>query len=436
MTPGRRTLLLLAIVAVVGAPAVLLRGLCVGRACDDSEGRAAKVPFCSLPQALRTRLVDGFRDGRSPDVLAVTGDTQVTSEARSGGTWPSVAHTEAETVPIVFWGTGVAQGSLPEGTRLDRLAPTMAELIGLDRPHPEVRSGTALPEFHSAEPPRLAVVVAWKAIGSDDLEADRGSWPFLQSLIEEGRSTLAGDPGSLPLDPASILTTIGTGGLPRQHGIPAHLVRNEHGKLVRAWSKTAPVSVIATIGDDLDEVLHEGPKIGLVATDGSDRGLVGGEWYVDVDRDTVAIEPRDPGAAAVDMMADGFGTDATPDLLAIAADGSIEELDALLQVVADAAIEAADGSVALVVTATGSGEAPTAVDADEVVAAVEDNVAGRERVVEAAVPGGLFLDQRELAAAQVSEDDILGALRSIESKGAPLFADAFSGTAVSFAKYC
>jgi hypothetical protein len=437
MTPGRRTLVLLAVVAVVGAPALLLRGLCVGHACDDSEGSAANIPFCSLSQALRTRIVDGFRDGRSPDVLAVTSDTPVTSNEHSGGTWPSVAHTDTEAVPIVFWGTGVTPGSLPAGARLDTIAPTIADVIGLERPHPEVRSGTALPDFGSSERPRLVVVVAWKGIGADDLEANRASWPVLQSLIDEGRSTLAGDPGSLPLDPAAILTTIGTGGLPRQHGIPAHLVRNEHGKLVRAWSTTAPVSVVATIGDDLDEVLDEEPLIGLVATDVSDRGLIGGEWYVDVDRDTVVITSRDPGAAAVEMMSGGFGTDVTPDLLAVAADGSVEHLDALLQVVVDAAVEAADGSVAVVVTATGSANAPaTAVDETEVVAAIEDEVAAPQPVIEAAIPGGFFLDQRELAAAQISEDDILGALRSIESKGAPLFADVFSGIAVSFAKYC
>jgi hypothetical protein len=337
----------------------------------------------------------------------------------------------------VFWGTGVAQGRLPQGARLDRLAPTIAKVIGLDRPHPEVRSGTSLSGFDSADRPRLAVVVVWKAIGSDDLESNLGRWPFLQSLIDEGRSTLAGDPGSLPLDPAAILTTIGTGGLPRQHGIPAHLLRNERGKLVRAWSETAPVSVIATIGDDLDEVLGEEPKIGLVGTDETDRGLIGGEWYVDVDQDQVAIERRDPGPAVVEMVSKGFGTDATPDLLAVSADGSIEQLDTLLRLVVDSAVKAADGSVAVVVTATGSGDAPaTAVDAGEVVTAVEGKVAGQRRVVEAAVPGGLFLNQRELVAAQISEDDILEALRSIESKRTPLFADAFSGTAVSFAKYC
>jgi hypothetical protein len=56
--------------------------------------------------------------------------------------------------------------------------------------------------------------------------------------------------------------------------------------------------------------------------------------------------------------------------------------------------------------------------------------------VEAVVPGGVFLDQAEVAAASVSGDDVVRALRSARAGGAPLFADAFSGTAVTFARYC
>ena len=59
--------------------------------------------------------------------------------------------------------------------------------------------------------------------------------------------------GSLPLDPTAVETTIGTGGLPSQHGITGTWVRNAQGRLVRAFGPGAPTPVIAALGDDLDQ---------------------------------------------------------------------------------------------------------------------------------------------------------------------------------------
>ncbi|HEX2234844.1 MAG TPA: hypothetical protein VHK89_01070, partial [Actinomycetota bacterium] len=90
------------------------------------------------------------------------------------------------------------------------------------------------------------------------------------------------------------------------------------------------------------------------------------------------------------------------------------------------------GSVALAVTATGG--APAGVRgrlARRIEAAV-----GAPGAVEAVVPGGVFLDQRRVAALSLSGDDVVRGLRSARAGGAPLFADAFSGIAVSFNRYC
>lgn len=70
---GRRQLAVVAAMAVLGIPAGILRLGCIGNTCaavgaDEPVG----VPFCPLPGELKREIVAGFREGRSPDVLAVT----------------------------------------------------------------------------------------------------------------------------------------------------------------------------------------------------------------------------------------------------------------------------------------------------------------------------------------------------------------------------
>jgi hypothetical protein len=58
-------------------------------------------------------------------------------------------------------------------------------------------------------------------------------------------------------------------------------------------------------------------------------------------------------------------------------------------------------------------------------------------VVEASAVGGLFIDQDVLAQNKISEDEVVRRLRALETvDGRPILADAFTGIAVSFARYC
>jgi hypothetical protein len=434
----RITRLLLA-AALVGAPAVVLRSLCAGRSCERPAGAVAAAPFCSLPDALRARLFDGFRDGRSPEIVGVTGEVPVIGGegfvARDGApAWPSASSDAAPSLPLVFAGTGIdSTTTVRPGTTLDAVAPTVAEIIGLRRPHPEVRSGEAVEGVATGEAPRLVLEVVAKGLGSDEL----AEGPVVKRLLAGGAGTLDAHPGSLPLDPAAILTTIGTGGLPRQHGITGTLVRNDEGRLTRAWGGAAPVSVIAGLGDDLDERLGQRPKIALVADDRADRGLVGGNWYVDVDRDFLHIS-SDVVRGARRALARGLGRDRTPDLLGVTIDDTPRRIDAALGRLVSLANSASRRSLAVVVTATG--EAPAlrapAVSARRVVTRVHKRL-GTDGVVEAATPGGLFTDQQVLADGSISEDDVVGTLASMRGlAGDRLFADAFTGRAVTFARYC
>ena len=338
----------------------------------------------------------------------------------------------------MFAGAGVSGAPIPAGAGLDEVAPTIERIIGVERPHPEVRSGRAVAGVASGDPPRLVLEVVWRGVGSNDLEEGRRSWPFLSRLMERGSATMEATTGSLPLDPAAALTTLGTGGLPRQHGITGELVYNDLGRVVRAWGPGAPPSVIATLADDLDETLGGRPRIGLVGTGPSDRGVIGERWYADVDRDDFLVRgaPSSAAAAAVELLGEGYGSDAVPDLLGVVLEGRLKALDDALRKISGAAVRAAGDSVTTVFTATGREGGRTPIPQRRVESEVEAAVPGRRAVVEATVAGGLFLDQEAMAQRRLPKERVVAALLATRRGGVRVFADAFPKIAVTFARYC
>jgi len=433
----RRVLALVLAAALIAAPAVAFRLLCIGNACPEPEGPPAKVPFCSLPAEMRRLITAGFRDGRSPDVLAVAGETPV---AGGGGLtdapWP--AQGDAGRVPLVFSGDGVsAAAEVPDGTTLDAVAPTIAEIVDLARPHPAVRSGVAIPGVAASSPPRLVLLVAWKGVGTTDLEAAREGWPVLRSLMVGGATTLRAEAGSLPLDPAAVLATIGTGGLPFQHGMTGTLLRSDTGQVVEAWGPGTPVSVIAALGDDLDEQRDQRPLVGVAGTHPADRGVIGGTWYLDADRDDVVVAAPDAVAReAAALLSSGYGADGVPDLLAVVMEGTVPELDASLGALVTTANATAGGSLAVVVTSTGSFGDGSGVSADAIHREIGRRLDAGEEAVEEMAVGGAFLD-RDLVGRRLSTDLVVRAMNRVEDdRGHPLLADAFPALAVSFGRYC
>jgi hypothetical protein len=440
---GRRLVTLLVICAAIGIPAVALRAACAGKSCSSGGGDEARIPFCPLPDALKADLAAGFREGRSPDVFAVTQGTIVrggTDLTEASVPWPSVGAAEDTGVPIVFSGTGVdTTTAVPDGTGLDQVAPTISDVLGFKRPFPGVRAGVAVNGVASGTRPRLVLEIALKGTGTRDIESARGSWPFLESLLHDGAGTLHGTTGSLPLDPAATLTTIGTGGLPSQHGVTGSYVRNDNGDVVPAWGEGAPLSVIATLPDDLDEKTGERAMVGLVATAESDRGLIGGNWYPDHDRDAITVaNGAGSVAAAGDILGQGFGRDEVPDILGVVLAGP--DADARIRQIVTLARRASGGSLLVVVAGTGTtdiSQGTAEITGSSVVDDVEGFVEGDAPIVAEAVPGGLFLDQATLAGEQISGDAAVQALLRVTTPdGQRMMADAFQGFAVSFARYC
>jgi hypothetical protein len=426
--------------ALLFLPPAVLRLECVGRTCSaTSKPVASTAPFCSLPADTRRLVAAGYYEGRSPDVLAVTGDGLVTggSTASTDPAVPWPSSSENTHVPLILSGQGVRQQvRLSAGSGLDRIAPTIASLIHFSPPFPNVRSGRPLQGVTIGRPPKVVVEVALEGIGTQEIQAVPGLWPHLEDLLKRGAGTLRGTTGSLPLDPAAILTTIGTGGLPSEHGITGAILRDDHGSVARAWGPQAPPSVITTLPDDLDHSTGQRAKIGVVAPSGTDRGIVGGTWYPHHDRDLWAQAGRPAEAVqnAARMLRTGFGHDSTPDILAVVMRGPPRQLDTSVGSLVRVARRVAHGSVAFVVAGTGSDSSPTGMKGASVMQAVEAKVGP---LVKAAVPGGLFLDERALAAAGATGSGVRDALAAVTGpNGSRLMADAFQSYAVSFGRYC
>jgi hypothetical protein len=213
--------------------------------------------------------------------------------------------------------------------------------------------------------------------------------------------------------------------------------------LVRAWHRQRVTSIIATLPDHLDKRLGQKPLIGLVGNDSIDKGLVGGNWYTNQDRDWVSIVDNkssvgDQSRVALRLLkSEPFGKDAIPDLLAVVMSGPVATLDSALGRLVRAANAASDGSVLTVVTATGVSAKSSAIPGTIVGRRLEGAVEGRRRIIEAIVPGGLYLDQKTLARLKMPDDVILRQLLRLRGPlGEPLMADAFPSFAVTFGRYC
>jgi hypothetical protein len=332
----------------------------------------------------------------------------------------------------------VRPGTLPDGVRLDAIAPTLESITGHRREHPEVRTGTAIAQLDREKRTPLVVVIAWKGLGTPDLRAAPGAWPFLRELLRSGAGTSQATTGSLPLDPAATLTTIGTGALPSAHGITGSVLRSDGGEVAAAWSEPGTGSVIATFADDLDHDSAGAPIVGAVVADPTDRGLIGDGWYLDgVDRDTV-LEAEDPGSAATEaaslVRSERLGADATTDVLGVVLRGSVRRADVATASIVRS-IRAAVPEATFVIAGTGSTRGAPGEDAAAVAHAVDADLSAP--VVAAPSGDGLYLDRGVLVDRSLTTQRVADAVRRAGSTpDGNLFADVYPSFAVAFSRYC
>lgn len=432
----RRLTSLFAVLALVGTPALVLRMFCVGKSCEQSDASTASVPFCPLPADVRGAVAAGFRAGRSPDVMATTAGLPVVEPPHQGSApWPSSDPPDLR-VPIAFLGSRIARGSLPDGMGLDQIAPTLAQVIGYARAHPEVRAGTAVAlgdgaSERAATP--LVVEIAWAGVGTRDLASE---WPrrTARMIRAGGAGTLLGTTGSLPLDPTATLTTMGTGGLPFQHGITGSQIRDERGGVVAPWTDGAPTSVISTLADDLRHSFGARSRVGIVEGRRTDRGLVGNGWYLGAPPSDVVTAANDPLPGVLRLLRRGYGSpDGAPDVMGVVLRGPIELVDtrtaAIVSAVRDRVPEA------LIAIAGTGGEGRAAATPSDRIARRVDAALGA-RVVSGSAAGGFFLNTRALDAADLTADAVVQQMRALTHEGQPQFSQVYPSFAVAFARYC
>ena len=163
-----------------------------------------------------------------------------------------------------------------------------------------------------------------------------------------------------------------------------------------------------------------------------DRGLIGGTWYLDRDRDDVEVGSADPAREVGRLLDAGYGADRTTDILGVVLSGTTERMDRDTGRIVESVMRRVPDTT-FVLTATGDADGG-GLSPD--VAASVDRAVGSP-VVARALAGGLFLDQAVMAANDITSDDVVRAMDAMEaSDGTPLFADAYPGFAISFSRYC
>ena len=298
-------------------------------------------------------------------------------------------------------------------------------------PFPKVRSGTAFEGIVPGHAP-LIVTLAWVGVGTRELRTHPAAWPTLASLMRSGEGTLQGSTGSLPTDPAATLTTIGTGGLPAEHGVTGTVLRGADGRPTAAFGSDAPVTMIATLAEDLDDASGQAARVALVAAAPEDRGLIGGDWYLRADHDEVKIG-SDAVRTVAELVAKGYGADAIPDVIGVTLRGRLGRMDHDTAEIVDS-IRARVPDAVIAVAGTGSAAPMSATPAIEVNQELSGSLG--VAVAEAVGTGGVFLGQTA-AAAGSSSARVADALRSQTTiDGEPRFLDAYAGYAIELARYC
>lgn len=435
-------MLFVLLLLAAGTPAAILRAGCAGPTCDEAVTQTPQVPFCSLPTDLRDLIVAGFFEDRSPDVIAVASAGGVAGATRFGDgstvPWISTTGTDSARIPIVLSGPGLEPGAkLPDGTGLDDLAPSVAPVLGLQTA--PARKGDPPLEL-SVPRPALVLLVAWKGIGSRDLESAPDTWPFLQGLLDGGNGTLEGSTASLPVDPAATITTFGTGTTPSGHGIVGGLLRSPYDRrLERAGGREGPPRAVPTLAEALDRANRERSLVGLVGTAPADDGLIGGRHFVRADEDEIIVMLGASPAAVAErsqrLLEGGFGKDEVPDVIGVVMEGSPAELDEATRHLADAAARLSGRSSLLVVVGTGA-TGRGSFGANELLAAVRAGDPDVGAAVGALAPAGVFLGA-DAATLGIAGQDVADALLGVrDEQGRQVIADAFPRFALSLASYC
>ena len=191
--------------------------------------------------------------------------------------------------------------------------------------------------------------------------------------------------------------------------------------------------MIATLAEDLDEATDQQAGSALIATGPQDRGLIGGDWYPDGGSRRCGDGEPDPVGEVASLVAEGYGADEVPDVIAIALEGPVGR-----DVRDTARIVRAVGRQAVVAVAgTGDVAGRTATPARGRRRRLVATLGASPSLIDGVAAGGVFLDPAAAATSDVGAARAADAIAAqTDGNGAPRFADAAPGFSVALAGYC
>jgi hypothetical protein len=232
---------------------------------------------CELPWRWALETYRGWRPGpsRSTDLITIP------SSRNYMGTWYTTSHAGPygylQKVPLVFYGPGFVKsvGDFKPSDRvsLTDVAPTVAQLLGLEMPNATGSSVSGILKAKATAPP---------------------------NLMSKGASLQGVRVGSSPSVTPPIHANISTGTWPRRHGVPAIVLRTDGGEVTGAFRDFDNDRVIPldpnrnlrapTVGDLWDKAMGNRPKVGLIAAGNYPLGMLGhGAAFPGGDRDFAAL---------------------------------------------------------------------------------------------------------------------------------------------------
>jgi Type I phosphodiesterase / nucleotide pyrophosphatase len=234
--PSRRRLL--AVAGVVGAAAAT-GGAAVGRTVRGLTRPDPRPMQEAMARELGAEYMElvarAYHPGRSGDLQLLVAPFNSANYPQESVSLvprdPRTSHASVwmylERIPLMVHGAGISPSDSEERVTLADIAPTIAELIGLDGFSGQGREGRVLPGIRrSAQPPELVVTFVIDGGGWNVLHRYPDAWPNLRRLMAEGATFRNALHGSFPAVTASAHATIGTGAFPRTHGITGHNIRD------------------------------------------------------------------------------------------------------------------------------------------------------------------------------------------------------------------
>lgn len=316
--PGRRNLL---VAAGVGGLAWAIAGPSIGWAARKL-GRADPRP---IQEAMASDLGSEYMElVRRNFIPRRSGDLQLLLAPYNSSNYPSeslslvprdprTSHASPwmylERIPLVVHAPGLVVASdSEERVSLADLASTTAQLMGFnDWPGDRAGRPLSLATSRSLRRPKVIVTFVFDGGGWNVLDAFPNDWPELKALMGESADFRNAIMGSFPAVTACAHASIGTGTFPNRHGITGHNLRDEQGRVRKAYDtpgKAQPGDIWLPTLSDLwheqtgawvGEIGYQVWHLGMMGFGGRDRPAddlpVGVYWDED---GTATWQPHNP----------------------------------------------------------------------------------------------------------------------------------------------